>query len=472
LSFVRAVPVALVLALAVPGVAQASATLSVTGSAPHKTLTFTVDDALDHSTTAASDTGDLVIWDNVGIAVGASGCIVIDANRANCGQATEFELVTFMFAGGDDEFTAFPGFDGAGFPIDVSAVGGEGDDVLGGGTLDDTLNGGPGNDLLVGNAGDDDIFGEDGNDVIRGGSGVDLLDGGNGDDYLSANETPPEADYEVSCGVGKDVVVDYSDADPIADDCETVDPPYFDGELRITGEPRVWNELSLSLPTNIGGDGVATIQWELCTASGNDCSPIFGEDGPTFTPIPADQGARVRARYTVYNALGEDSVESEATDIVAAAEGAPPTPHPPHPHPTPRPPRPVVAVATPVLGPFLVARAPSFTVHSGRATVDTGRSIRCRGSARVAACHLSVTARPSGASARLRGRPGIAGTTNVAVAGGAEKKVMVSLNRTAYRLLRAHRKLTLSVTAVLTRPGYGPARASFTVTVRAPAHRR
>jgi hypothetical protein len=46
------------------------------------------------------------------------------------------------------------------------------------------------------------------------------------------------------------------------------------------------------------------------------------------------------------------------------------------------------------------------------------------------------------------------------------------LNRRAYRLLRAHGKLTLSVTAVLTRPGYASSQATFTVTIKAPARRK
>lgn len=475
MSLVRDVRIAMLaalsLALAVPALAQADATLSVSGTAPHKTLTFTVTDALDHFTFASVQGGHVVIEDHGGMTPGASGCTAIDTLRVDCSAAADFDEVAFAFAGGNDRLndTSFPIF-----PIAMSVAGGGGDDVLIGSLLDDALSGGPGNDVVVGNAGDDDVFGEGGNDAIYGDSGVDLLDGGDGNDYLLANETPPETDYEVSCGAGEDIVQDYSDGDPIADDCETVDAPYLDGDLRITGTPQVGSALGLSLPTNIGGDGVPTIQWELCTASGDDCSPIFGEDGPTFTPIPADQGARVRALYTVDNALGEDSVESEATDIVAAAEGATPTPHLPNPHPTfpiLRPPRPVVPVPARVLGPFLLARAPSFAIRNGKPLVDTGRNIRCAGAPSVS-CQLSVTARPSGASARLRGRPAIAGTTNVAVAGGAQKKVTVSLNRTAYRLLRAHRKLTLSVTAVLTRPGYAPARASFTVTVKAPAHRR
>ena len=130
-----------------------------------------------------------------------------------------------------------------------------------------------------------------------------------------------------------------------------------------------------------------------------------------------------------------------------------------------------MAVPTRVLGPFLVARAPSFAVRNGKPLVDTGRSIRCAGAPSVS-CQLSVTARPSGASARLRGRPAIAGATHVPVAGGAQKKVTLSLNPRAYRLLRAHRKLTLSVTAVLARPGYTSSQATFTITIKAPARRK
>ena len=96
-----------------------------------------------------------------------------------------------------------------------------------------------------------------------------------------------------------------------------------------------------------------------------------------------------------------------------------------------------MAVPTRVLGPFLVARAPSFAVRNGKPLVDTGRSIRCAGAPSVS-CQLSVTARPSGASARLRGRPAIAGATHVPVAGGVQKKVTLSLNPRAYRPLRAH----------------------------------
>jgi len=64
-------PIALLLALSAPAVAHADATITVTGTAPHKTLTYPVDDALDHRASAAILNGGLEIWDSIGR---PSGC--------------------------------------------------------------------------------------------------------------------------------------------------------------------------------------------------------------------------------------------------------------------------------------------------------------------------------------------------------------------------------------------------------------
>jgi RTX calcium-binding nonapeptide repeat (4 copies) len=466
-SFVRAVPVARLLALAAPAAAQASTTLSVTGTAPHKVLNFTVDDALGHSTSASTDTGDLVITDDVALAVGASGCIALDANTANCGAPSDFERVVLAFGDGND---GFGGSDS--FPIDITVDGGSGDDILNGGAGDDELVGGPGDDVLDGRSGDDELLGGDGDDYLSGDVGIDRLGGGDGDDYLRAAETPPVADAVISCGPGADSLDEDDGVDMLASDCETTEPPQLQDSLAITGDPRVGNVLALSIPTNVGGDGVVTIDWFRCAVAVFGCDIIDGAHGASYTPTESDRGSRLLARYWVENGLGADAVWSPETEIVRSALPPHHTPvtHQPVTH-QPVTPRPPVAVRTRVLGPFLLARAPSFAVRNGKPVVDTGRRIRCAG-APSRSCQLSVTARPSGASARLRGRPAIAGTTNVAVAGGAEKKVMLSLNRSAYRLLRAHRKLTLSVTAVLTRPGYTSSQTTFTITVKAPARGR
>jgi hypothetical protein len=64
----------------------------------------------------------------------------------------------------------------------------------------------------------------------------------------------------------------------------------------------------------------------------------------------------------------------------------------------------------------------------------------------------------------------MAGTLHALVAAGRHAKVMVPLNRSACRLLRAHRALTLSVTAVVTHLPDAPTRETFVFSVKAPAH--
>ena len=59
--------------------------------------------------------------------------------------------------------------------IQLTANGGDGDDILVGGDGNDVLIGGAGNDVLLGGAGDD---------VLIGGPGQDTLDGGPGDNVL------------------------------------------------------------------------------------------------------------------------------------------------------------------------------------------------------------------------------------------------------------------------------------------------
>jgi hypothetical protein len=85
---------------------------------------------------------------------------------------------------------------------------------------------------------------------------------------------------------------------------------------------------------------------------------------------------------------------------------------------------------------------------------------------------VKVIARPAGASARLHGRPSIAGADSVVVAAGSRARIAVALNARAYRLMRAHHRLTLSVALRITRPGFGTVGSTFTITVKAPARKR
>jgi Ca2+-binding RTX toxin-like protein len=470
-SFARAVPVALLLGLAAPVAARADATITVSGSAPSKTLRFKVNDVGDHSTTATIVSGDLVITEATGI---ASGCAQVSAGSANCGPAGDFGRVEFEFSAGNDTLRLPDDF-----PIAVGAEGWAGNDVLEGGSGNDFLRGWTGDDVLDGRAGDDQLLAGSDDDYLSGGTGSDMLDGDYGDDLLEAAETPPHADATITCGPGIDALA-ADDVDDLPVDCETTDAPYLDGDLRITGDAQAARLLSLSLPTNIGGDGDVTIQWERCDASGNNCADIAGAQYPTYWPTSADVGLRIRAWYGVENALGDDWIEADATDIVQSASVAPPTPRPPttrpprppRPRPTLQPPRPHVDPLKLTIAPFVVAGKPSFAVRNGRPVVDTGRKMACPGVAGGLPCKVHIVAYPSGASGHVHGRPNVAAESTVTVAAAADAKVRFTLGRRAYAQLRAHHKLTLLINATITRPHSAPVRTTFTATVKTPARKR
>jgi hypothetical protein len=226
--------------------------------------------------------------------------------------------------------------------------------------------------------------------------------------------------------------------------------------------------LALSLPENVGGDARATIHWERCDSSGYSCRDIDGANAATYTMTGADIGVRVRAWYWVENPLGDDSAESAATAIVRAAPTPrPPTPRPPRPpRPTRQPPKSRVDLLKATIAAFVVAHKPSLAIRNGHATVDTGRATTCPSGPVALPCKLHITARPAGASAHWRGRPAVAAESTVQRGAGKGAKVRFVLGKRAYALLRAHRKLTLSVAATITRAHSAPVRTSFTITVK------
>jgi Ca2+-binding RTX toxin-like protein len=136
----RALPAALLLALALPAGAQAAATISVSGS----TLTFTASDALDHQTFPyRTSGGHLRIDDLDGIWVGASGCTSVSSGTVDCGLASGYTRVVFSFGAGADTLSAD---DGLRLPVTVDA--GDGDDEIDGGDQADVLDGGDGADTV------------------------------------------------------------------------------------------------------------------------------------------------------------------------------------------------------------------------------------------------------------------------------------------------------------------------------------
>jgi hypothetical protein len=160
-----------------------------------------------------------------------SGCAPFANGSVICGPAADFERLVFHFGAGDDD-------------LDAGAL-----------AIPLTVDGGGGNDFLAGGALGDDV----------------------------------------ACGPGDDVVYEYDDADTIYDDCETVDPPYLDGELVITGDPRVGSVLALSLPTNLGATARSSSIGSAATGPATTAAPSPGRTGrPTRRPLRTSAIASAR----------------------------------------------------------------------------------------------------------------------------------------------------------------------------------
>jgi hypothetical protein len=447
---------ALVLALALPAGAQAAATLSVAGS----TLTFTASDGIDHETRPyLAAGGTLRIDDSDGIAVGASGCTGVNPNTVECGPASGYTRLSFVFGAGDDELSVVYEF-----AVPLTVDGGAGNDYLKGGNGADTLEGGDGNDDLFAQGGPDTVHGGAGTDEISGGVGADTIDGGAGDDFVGAWDEAADAG-PVVCGSGVDNVdFDYA-LDTVADDCE-IRPPHIDAPPTLSGQATVGMTLTRSTPPASAGAATESLTyWERCDRSGYPCSDIHDADmAVSYTLNAADVGYRVRVIYYLGNTAGYDGSGSDLTAVVGYADALP----------VPVSPAPDPAVALPVARPapkaFAVAGRPAVTMRGATAIVDTGRTVACPAGA--VACQLSVTARPGGSSARVRGRPAIAGTAQIRVGAGSGAKIAIRLTPKAARMLRSKHRITLAVSAILKRGPVQHATASFAVTVKAPARRK
>ncbi len=103
---------------------------------------------------------------------------------------TGVELVQFDGGVGNDTLNA----ENSGTRIE--AVGGEGDDVLGGSSSNDTLSGDNGNDVVVGNKGDDVMLGGAGDDTLDwdDGDGNDIMSGGDGLDTIEVDGSVARGD--------------------------------------------------------------------------------------------------------------------------------------------------------------------------------------------------------------------------------------------------------------------------------------
>jgi hypothetical protein len=263
----------------------------------------------------------------------------------------------------------------------------------------------------------------------------------------------------VTCGSGIDTVdYDYG-LDTLASDCETL-PPHIEGEVVISGEPTVGMVLTRSTPATSGGMPTAWYTyWERCDAAYWGCEDIPGAENASYRLTAEDRGSRIQVVVYAGNAAGYDGAASDLTAVI----GVPDPPSEPRAFGPP----PATTVPLPARAPnaFHVTGPPALAMRGATATVDTGRTVACP--AGGPACRLSATARPGGASAKVRGRPTIAGTAQIRLRAGASAKVAIRLTPKAARLLRSKGRITLAVSAILERGAARHAASSFAVTVRA-----
>jgi Ca2+-binding RTX toxin-like protein len=135
-------------------------------------------------------TGTDIVEMNINLAAAGGGSDgQVDTVIINATNSDDVILVTSDANGvhisGLGQQINLTGFDVLNDRLVINGLGG--DDVieasgLGAGTIQLTADGGDGNDVLIGSAGNDVLLGGAGDDVLLGGAGVDILDGGNDDD--------------------------------------------------------------------------------------------------------------------------------------------------------------------------------------------------------------------------------------------------------------------------------------------------
>lgn len=176
---------------------------------------------------------------SVGDSTGITGCAPVNEVTTTCagvGRSADFFLTT---GGGDDRALIERSVTGRQLVADGEA-GTDDLEVELGSTLFVKFFGGAGADVLIGVGGSDSLAGGSGNDELRGGAnadklqggaGRDVLIGGPGPDRILARFGPNDADREIRCGGGEDVVFLNRRADPDPVGCERIGPSAGPGRL-------------------------------------------------------------------------------------------------------------------------------------------------------------------------------------------------------------------------------------------------
>lgn len=89
-----------------------------------------------------------------------------------------------------------------------NAIGGLGNDTIGGNAVNNKLTGGAGDDTMTGRSGNDRLLGGSGNDILLGGAGRDFLSGGTGNDVLTGGRDHDV--FQFRAGDGADTITDFN----------------------------------------------------------------------------------------------------------------------------------------------------------------------------------------------------------------------------------------------------------------------
>jgi Ca2+-binding RTX toxin-like protein len=188
---------AIVVCIAVMGLAPASALANATISRSNNTVTYDGDNTADDALTISGSGGTITF--SAGVTVDISGGTMDCTGGSGSGTpqivtCTNVQRAEGIGNGGNDHLTnSTSGLDSA------ELDGGDGDDTLtgadnstfeelNGDNNNDTISGRGGSDDLEGGDGNDRLDGGDGNDDLEGDAGTDVLTGDAGDDELSGSE--------------------------------------------------------------------------------------------------------------------------------------------------------------------------------------------------------------------------------------------------------------------------------------------
>lgn len=218
-----------------------------------------------------------------------TGC----SGTADTATCTGVQRIEVDAGDGSDRITATSGSPAVGIPVDMTILGGEGNDVLLGGGRNDSIDGG---------SGDDDIDGSSGNDVLRGGDGNDELAPNTGTDGISGGEGIDTVTYGLRVvpsltldGVANDGAIGENDL--IGADIENIEGSASSGAVTLVGDGRS-NHLEVT-----AGPGIIT---------GGEGSDVL-EGGPADDVINARDGSP----DTVICAGGIDTVQADTLDSVS-----------------------------------------------------------------------------------------------------------------------------------------------------------